>query len=139
MIRSIMIRSIRYVFLTLLLCSSVLTSSALAQSWQSLVNPAPTSAMIPLLLTDGTVMVGDGVHQGNWWKLTPDAFGNYVNGTWTQLASMPAGYAPTFFGSAVLADGRVVVMGGEYNFGVIVDTNLGAIYDPTTNVWTPLQ
>jgi hypothetical protein len=35
-----------------------------------------------------------------------------------------------------LADGRVIVEGGEYNNLVGDETNQGAIYDPTTNVWT---
>ena len=46
-----------------------------------------------LLLTDGTVMVhhedpNDGF--SDWWKLTPDINGSYVNGTWSQLASLPS-------------------------------------------------
>jgi hypothetical protein len=45
----------------------------------------------------------------------PDDTGSYINGTWTQAASLPSGYEPLFFGSAVLADGKVVVQGGEYN------------------------
>ena len=80
--------------------------------------------------------------QGNgdsdWWRLTPDNTGSYVNGTWTQLASLPAGYVPDAFASAVLADGRLVIEGGEYNNGNFVLTNLGAIYDPATNKWTAL-
>ena len=40
----------------------------------------------------------------------------------------PHGYAPFFFGSAILLDGnRVVVEGGEYNNGSAVWTTLGAI------------
>jgi hypothetical protein len=38
----------------------------------------------------------------------PDIHGSYVNGTWSPIASMPAGYGPLYFGSAVLPDGRVV-------------------------------
>ena len=40
-----------------------------------------------LLLTDGTVMCQQ---QGgrNWKKLTPDAKGSYLNGTWSDLAPM---------------------------------------------------
>jgi len=34
----------------------------------------------------------------------PDEFGSYVNGTWTQLASTPAGYSPLYHSSAVLPD-----------------------------------
>jgi hypothetical protein len=70
--------------------------------------------------------------------LTPDEFGSYVNGTWTQLASTPAGYSPLYHSSAVLADGRVIIEGGEYNFLNPVWTNLGAIYNPLTNVWTSM-
>ncbi|HZI76055.1 MAG TPA: kelch repeat-containing protein, partial [Gemmatimonadales bacterium] len=74
----------------------------------------------------------------DWWKLTPDNTGSYLNGTWSQLASLPPGYAPDAFASAVLADGRVVIVGGEYNFNVFTLTNLGAIYDPVANTWTSL-
>lgn len=80
--------------------------------------------------------------QGNgdsdWYKLTPDINGSYVNGTWTRLASLPAGYVPDAFASAVLADGRLVIVGGEYNNGNFALTNLGAVYDPSKNAWTNL-
>src|SRR4029077_3946165 len=46
-----------------------------------------------------------------------------------------AGYAPLYYASAVLPDGRVIVEGGEYNFFSAVWTNLGAIYDPARNKW----
>jgi len=69
----------------------------------------------PILLTDGTVMLADNGCQ-DWWKLTPDEFGSYVNGTWTQLASLPDDYSPLYHASAVLPDGRVIIEGGEYNF-----------------------
>jgi hypothetical protein len=93
-----------------------------------------------MLLTDGTVIVHeeqDGGEQ-NWFKLTPDIFGSYVNGTWSQLASIPGAfnYAPLFFGSQVIADGRLTVIGGEYNFDNPVWTAQGAIYNPKTNSWT---
>jgi hypothetical protein len=89
----------------------------------------------PLLLTDGTVLVQEGGCQ-NWWKLTPDNNGSYVNGIWSQIASLPADYSPLYHSSAVLPDGRVIIMGGEYNFFVPDWTNLGAIYDPIANQWT---
>ena len=116
----------------------------LSPSWQLLTNQPPVLNYAacgpgnPLLLTDGTVMMADDGCQ-DWWKLTPNEFGNYVNGTWTQLASLPSGYSPLYHSSAVLPDGRVIIMGGEYNFGTPVWTNLGAIYDPLTDVWTPLN
>jgi len=105
-----------------------------AQSWTPLTNQPPFSASTAMLLTDGTVMVHDTGAQ-DWWRLTPDAFGSYANGTWSQLASLPAGYAPLYYASAVLPDGRVIVEGGEYNFGASRWTTLGAIYNPAKNNW----
>ncbi len=73
----------------------------------------------------------------NWYKLSPDAQGNYVDGKWTQLASTP-GWGPLYFASQVMTDGRVFAMGGEYNFGDAVWINTGGIYDPVKDAWTPL-
>ena len=76
----------------------------------------------------------------DWWKLTPDINGSYVNGTWSKLASLASSnHGPLFFGSAVLADGRVLVEGGEQNFSEYVWTNMGAIYDPIANTWTSVN
>jgi len=112
-------------------------SVATAQTWQPLVNQPPFTAGATLLLTDGTVLAHDeGADFQAWYKLTPDASGSYVKGTWSRLASLPSGYAPLYFGSAVLPDGRVIIEGGEYNFGVPTWTNLGAIYDPLRDTWT---
>ncbi len=88
-------------------------------------------------LTDGTVLV-QGFQGQDWYKLTPDINGSYVNGTWTQMASLASNYDPYAMAEAVLADGRVLIEGGEYNFGTFSFTNLGEIYDPVTNTWTPL-
>jgi hypothetical protein len=117
-----------------------------AGTWTRLVNQPPVLCDTALLLTDGRVMMhqyGDPNHNGqgmnNWWALTPDANGSYLNGTWSQLASMSASYGPLYFASAVLPDGRVIVEGGEYNFLIGVETNLGAIYNPFTNTWTSVS
>ncbi|HEX4152226.1 MAG TPA: kelch repeat-containing protein [Steroidobacteraceae bacterium] len=91
----------------------------------------------PILMTDGTVLVQDAGAQ-DWWRLTPDQFGSYANGTWTQVASLPADYSPLYHSSAVLPDGRLIIMGGEYNFFNPAWTALGAIYDPVANVWKPV-
>jgi hypothetical protein len=127
-------RKLFSVVITLLLAIS---SSSLAQNLKNLVNQPPDGAGIGLLLTDGTVIF-QGNNQTDWWKLTPDKFGSYVKGTWAQVASLPSGYSPLYFASAVLADGRVVIVGGEYNFGQFVLTNLAAIYDPKADKWTSL-
>ena len=111
--------------------------------WQKLPNQPPLLDYFdcgpgsPILLTDGTVMLADNGCQ-DWWKLTPDNTGSYLNGTWTQLALLPAGYSPLYHSTAVLPDGRVIIEGGEYNFLVPVWTNQGAIYDPTNDTWTPV-
>ena len=110
---------------------------AAAQSTKTLKHQPPAGAGIGFLLTDGTV-----IYQGNslsaWYKLTPDITGSYISGTWTQIASLPKGYVPDAFASAVLADGRLVIAGGEYNNNNFALTNLCAFYDPAANTWTPL-
>jgi hypothetical protein len=89
---------------------------------------------VQLLLTDGTVLVHN-VSSRDWHRLTPNMFGDYVHGTWTTIARMPLGYEPLYFASAVLADGRLIVEGGEYNSGNAVWTKKGAVYDPLLNLW----
>ncbi len=94
-----------------------------------------------LLESDGTVLVHnepDNDTTGgttDWWKLTPDSSGSYIDGTWSQIASMPAGYTPLYFASAILSDGRMIVEGGEYIGENAVWSNEGAIYNPVTNAW----
>ena len=122
------------------------SEAAAGGRWDRLVNQPPFLCDTALLLTDGRVMVhqyGDPQHNGqgmnNWWALTPDANGSYLNGTWSQLASMSSSYGPLYFASAVLSDGRVIVEGGEYNFLNLVETNQGSIYNPVTNIWTSVN
>ncbi len=116
---------------------AVMCGLATAQTLTKLVHQPPDGVQLSFQMTDGTVMV-QGNESADWWKLTPDITGSYVNGTWTQLASLPAGYVPSDFASAVLADGRLIIVGGEYNNNVFTLTNLGAIYSPLTNTWTPV-
>jgi hypothetical protein len=113
----------------------VVSGSSLAQTLIKLKNQPPDGIIYTLQLTDGTVMA-QGNNYTDWWRLTPDDTGSYINGTWSQLASLPTGYAPYASASAVLSDGRLLLEGGEYNFGNFTLTNQGAIYDPTTNTWT---
>ena len=108
-----------------------------SQAWTPVTAPAPfgsNGAGTAVLLTDGTVLVND--NEASWYKLTPDINGNYINGTWTQMASLPAGYGPLYFADAILPDGRLLIEGGEYNFFRSAETNQGAIYDPVANAWT---
>lgn len=113
-----------------------------ASPWTPLVNAPPFGTPGTMLLeSDGTVLVhnepDNNVTGGttDWWKLTPDSKGSYVDGTWTQIASMPAGYSPLYFGSAILPDGRMIVEGGEYIGENAVWSDQGAIYNPVANTW----
>ena len=132
---------LRMLGMSLLVLAAVGAASAQSQ-WQQ-VTPSNTpniGAGAMALLTDGRVLVHDESGNpgtwGNWWTLTPDVTGSYATGTWTQVATMPAGYGPLYFGSAVLPDGRYIAEGGEYNLGNDAWTNKGAIYDPVANSWT---
>jgi hypothetical protein len=127
----------RKLFFALVMLLLAASGVSLAQTLQTLVHQPPDGSGISFLLTDGTVMT-QGNGGSDWAKLTPDKSGSYVNGTWTTLASLPSGYVPYAFSSAVLADGRVVIIGGEYNFGIFTLTNKGAIYDPKKDTWTAL-
>ena len=103
----------------------------------NLVHSAPEGADITFQLTDGRVFA-QSFNEQHWYILTPDNKGSYVNGTWTRTPDLPSDYAPYAFASAVLADGRVIVQGGEYNFGNFELTGKGQIYDPQTNKWSKL-
>ncbi|MFZ0287431.1 MAG: kelch repeat-containing protein [Terriglobales bacterium] len=122
---------------SLVLAFSVMASAQepAVGTWAKLTHEPSFQTDTALVLTDGSVMMHQ-YNSGIWWKLTPTEQGSYAAGTWTQLASMQSGYAPLYFASAVLPDGRVLVEGGEYNNLQGVETNLGDIYDPTTNTWT---
>ena len=96
-------------------------------------------------LTDGSVMMQEfksifGATWGTarWWKLSPDQSGSYANGTWSRLAD--SSLARTYYASAVLADGRVVVCGGEYSdaSGTVEKdyNNTCEIYDPFMDKWS---
>jgi hypothetical protein len=114
--------------------------SAGAQSLTNLAHQPPDGAYITMQMTDGTV-IAQGGNLNDWWKLTPDNTGSYKNGTWTQLATLPSGYAPYAMAEAVLADGRLVISGGEYNetFSCCQFTNQSAIYDPLKDKWTMIK
>jgi hypothetical protein len=126
----------RFVFL-LTLAALMLCGFSAAQTLTSLKHQPPDGAGIGFVLTDGTVLY-QGNNLSDWYILTPDITGSYLNGTWKKVGSLPSGYVPDAFASAVLADGRVVITGGEYNFNVFALTNLGAIYNPVTQTWANL-
>jgi len=103
-------------------------------TWAALTNQPTFNASTVLLLTDGTVMC-QAENATSWWRLSPDTNGSYLNGSWSALASMHN--SRLYYASAVLADGRVVVAGGEYS-DAGNDTDKGEIYDPVANSWTSI-
>jgi hypothetical protein len=143
------LKTIAIAFVLLWACSEV------ARAQWTRVNgvPAGASPSTCLLLTDGTVMCQANEGGNGWLRLTPDNTGSYENGNWTSLDNAPEGtdstnvteassktcapclYSPTYYASAVLPDGRVVVIGGEYNVNSTGSnpawTNIGFLFDPT--------
>jgi hypothetical protein len=104
-------------------------ASALGQgTWTKLAQTPPSVINFTTLLPDGTVMGSDS--STNWFRLTPDNHGSYVNGTWTTLA--PMNDSRLYFGSQILTDGRLFVVGGEYGTG----GQTAEVYDPATDIWT---
>lgn len=99
-------------------------------TWAPLLHAPPAGLNNSLLLSDGTVIAGDG---GNhWYKLTPDSTGSYVKGTWTTLAS--TFYTRLFFSSQILTNGNLYVMGGEYGTG----TYDAELYNSVSDSWRQL-
>lgn len=105
--------------------------------WEILKSAFPGKSFpdTSLQMTDGTILMHDGCTP-DWYRLTPDKNGSYVNGTWKKAASMNSSYGPLYFASQVLADGRLIVQGGEYNFCQGTWQKLGALYDPVKDKWS---
>ncbi|HLY02767.1 MAG TPA: hypothetical protein VKR56_09790 [Candidatus Cybelea sp.] len=120
--------------------TAAMRERAKSGGWQELsnLNTWTNGPATALLMTDGTVLVQD-YCTPDWYRLTPDSTGNYQDGKWTEVATMPSSYGPLYFASAVLPDGKLIVNGGEYNFCVGDETNMGAIFDPTANSWTAVS
>jgi hypothetical protein len=114
---------------------------------QALVNQPPVPVYLAMLMTDGSVLVqgapGGTVSAADFYMLTPDQNGDYSRGTWRKVSSPPAGYSPYATSEGVLSDGRLLLIGGEYNhdeyqlpFRPSGLTNMSATYDPRTDHWT---
>ncbi len=84
------------------------------------------------LLPDGSVIAPDSGVGTGWARLVPDSTGNYLNGTWTQLANEHD--SRLYDATQVLPDGRLFIAGGEYGTG----RSTGEVYNPLTNTWTSL-
>jgi hypothetical protein len=110
-------------------------------TWAAVTSLAPTTIGTMMLLSDGTVLAqggGSAAAVKTWFRLTPDSSGSYVGGTWSALPSM--NLERLYYGSNVLPDGRVFVVGGEYSGPGTTQnfTNTGEIYDPARNTWSTI-
>src|SRR5580658_6334581 len=106
-----------------------------AGTWTPLTHLAPTNIDLMLLLPDGTVLAADGYTDGyvvgtNWYRLTPDAKGSYINGTWTTVAAMHD--SRLYDATDVLTNGRIFAAGGYFGSG----GGSAEIYDPLLNTRT---
>jgi hypothetical protein len=113
----------------------------MAGQWQSVNKQPGFNAGLMLLLTDACVLCQER-YTKSWWKLAPDERGQYSDSVWVRVADAP--FAPLWFASAVLRDGRVFIAGGEYAGGgantpsITTDFNGAIIYDPVEDRWTTL-
>lgn len=125
-----------------------LETRQLLSAWTPLTNPIPDlqGANTMLLLPNGSVMVhitplveynSAPMASAGWYELTP-VNGNYIDGTWSQLSSMNE--SRLYFGSAVLPNGNVFVVGGEYSGEDTAQnwTNTAEMYDSSMNSWMAL-
>jgi hypothetical protein len=124
-------KGLRFIGLALLTSVLVVTMAS-AQSWTS-VTPAPNLIGPLMQLRDGRIAAhsDQGGNANQWYILSPDTNGKYETGSWTGPYNMTADYAPFFFSSVVMLDGKtLLVEGGEYNFGAAQWTtkgNLGTV------------
>ena len=111
--------------------------AAKAGSWTQIASPAPIAVSMMLLLTDGSVLCQASL-SNEWWRLSPDRSGRYVGGRWQPCGN--SRNAPLYYASAVLADGKVMMAGGEDNWDHTQADDLCAaeLFDPHTATWSTL-
>jgi hypothetical protein len=104
-------------------------------SWSTFTPPSSMGSFsfeTMLLLTDGSVLIHDLNNYANWLRLIPDGQGNYPTGAW--IGPLPMSIGRYGFSSAVLRDGRVYVIGGEYSYAGN-ETPSGEIFVPWLDEW----
>src|SRR5215813_6809531 len=135
----------RSVFFTMLEIAFglLLPLMSVAAEWKRITDP-PAAPQNMVLLTNGDVMTLTSDRGPNltmpdrsqvWMRLSPDATGDYSNGSWRFTA--PMSIPRLFFASNIVRDTRLIVIGGEYS-GIGLQQNFtrtGEAYDPATDTW----
>ena len=123
--------------------SLLLPATLLAAEWKR-INDPPAAPQTMLVLTNGDVMTLTSDRGPNsrmedrsqiWMRLSPDALGDYSNGSWRFTA--PMSIPRLFFASNIVRDTRLIVIGGEYS-GIGLQPNwtrTGEAYNPATDTW----
>jgi fibronectin type 3 domain-containing protein len=117
-------------FILFLLLPMLLGQAYAGGTWAPLAHAPPAGLNNCLLMSDGTLMCGDG--GSGWYRLTPDIHGSYVNGTWSALAATH--YTRLFYSSDVLTSGFLYVAGGEYGTG----KDHAELYNSLLNTWSDI-
>ena len=137
-----LLRTLGISLLALLVCSGFAGAQEpfTAGTWTKVTAVPPAGIGHIMMLTDGSVLSINSACNttGNWYRLVPDSTGSYVKGTWKSGGTLPAGYNPLYFASAVLKSGNVLIVGGEYNACSAVWTTLGAYYSVRQNKWNSI-
>ena len=103
-----------YSGILLIMLLSFFSSQSNAQgTWTAVATacPGPSGGGM-LLLSDGSVLVksfsgGSDGYGNQYYKLTPDANGSYMNGTWSAIAPMHD--TRLYYSTQLLKDGRVLL------------------------------
>jgi len=119
---------------------------SVAAEWKRITDP-PAAPQNMVLLTNGDVMTLTSDRGPNltmpdrsqvWMRLSPDATGDYSNGSWRFTA--PMSIPRLFFASNIVRDTRLIVIGGEYT-GINFQANrtrTGEAYDPASDTWASI-
>ena len=123
--------------LVTIVLTALLSTSAFAAEWKRITDP-PAVPGTMVLLTNGEVMTLTSSGFQVWMRLSPDPKGDYSNGSWRLTA--PMSIPRLYFGSNIVRDTRLIVIGGEYSGNPLQadHTRTGEAYNPATDTWSAI-
>ncbi|HXH92289.1 MAG TPA: hypothetical protein VNN25_11975 [Thermoanaerobaculia bacterium] len=81
--------------------------------WQRMTGIPTQLSGASILLSDGTVLAQDFDDQYRWWRLTPDAHGDYFNGRWSHGPRMVHGHVDGATSVAPLLSGAFIAVSSQ--------------------------